>query len=78
MNAVIRELALDLAEDKYELDFFEHVPGTENKIPDFLSRLAQPGAAQAFPPELAGVTETITDVGSEDWWESAGPPGERR
>ena len=74
MNEVIRELALDLAEGKYELDFFEHVPGVENKVPDFLSRLTQPGADREYPPELGGITETIVDVRGADWWESAGPP----
>ena len=78
MNEVIRELALDLAEGKYELDFFEHVPGVENKVPDFLSRITQPGAGQTYPPELDGVSETNVDVRGADWWESAGPPEHTR
>ena len=74
MNAVIRELSLDLAEGKYEVDFFEHVPGVANTLPDFLSRLAQPGASQAYPAELRSVTETHIDRRSAGWWETAGTP----
>ena len=42
LNAVAREIALDLAEGIYEFKVLRHVPGVANIIPDALSRLASP------------------------------------
>ena len=56
MNRIARELALDLAEAKYELDFLEHLPGKENIMADALSRLEQPEGTAVIPSELKSVT----------------------
>ena len=55
MNAVIRELALDLAEGLYEVGVVEHLPGRCNVVADALSRFYQPGGNRTVPVCLAGV-----------------------
>ena len=45
VNAVARELALDLALAPYQIGIHEHVAGKDNVLPDFLSRVKEPGAA---------------------------------
>ena len=71
MNAVIRELALDLAEGRYDLEFVEHIPGVTNVVADFLSRLLQPGAATTWPKELVGAMRDHPEERGEHWWETA-------
>ena len=44
LNAVVRELALDLAQSSFQLGVWKHVAGVDNKVPDFLSKRSEPGA----------------------------------
>ena len=76
INAVVRELALDLAEGTYHIDFVEHLPGRCNVVADALSRFYQPGGSQSPPPVLAGVPRCWPQVRSPSWWRSAGGPGD--
>ena len=52
VNAVVREIALDLAEGLYRLDLLEHIPGALNVTADALSRVAEPGQIFRLPPCL--------------------------
>ena len=55
VNAVAHELALDLCDGSVEPDVCLRVPGVASTLADALSRLYQPGAARAAPPQLREV-----------------------
>ena len=74
MNEVVREIALDLAEGRYEHDFIEHVPGILNVLPDRLSRVMQPGASSEVPPELADARRATPESRRSSWWATALDP----
>ena len=74
INAVVRELALDLAEGKYRIDFFEHLPGAENMLADELSRLYQPGAVATVPTALGDVPRVHPPPRGPGWWETDAYP----
>ena len=76
MNRIARELALDLAEAKYELDFLVHIPGLDNDIADALSRLFQPEGGGAVPTAFGRARCMHPAVRSNAWWETAGGPAE--
>ena len=78
MNMLIRELALDLAEGKYELKILEHLPGTQNTIADDLSRLHQPGASGVLPPSVAKASRTYPAPRDASWWTAYGPTEENQ
>ena len=78
MNEVIRELALDLAEGKFEIDFFQHLPGKHNIVDDALSRCYEPGASQAMPAILANASRSFPSARTPAWWETAAEPGAPR
>ena len=73
VNAVARELCLDLAEGKYDIDVLRHIPGKLDTWADALSRLEEPGSQARLPSELSGL-QTVTDRRSADWWLTAGLP----
>ena len=75
MNAVVRELALDLAEGRYPLDVVDHVSGVDNEVADWCSRTAQPGASQVRPRGLEAAEEDTAAPRDAAWWETALPPG---
>ena len=75
MNAVIRELALDLAEGRYPLDVVDHVAGVDNDVADWCSRTSQPGASGARPRVLDAAEESTAAPRDAAWWETALPPG---
>ena len=74
INAVVREVALDLSENKYDIDFLEHLPGRCNVYADALSRFSQPGKSRDVPPEIARASRTWPVKRSLPWWETAGAP----
>ena len=74
MNRVARELALDLAESKYELDFMGHLAGEANVVADALSRLTQPEEPAVFPELLVGIDRAHPCRRTAGWWEAAGDP----
>ena len=71
INTVVREIALDLAEGKYRIDFHEHIAGSLNVWADALSRLHQPGGGHVVPPELMQRPRAIPLVRNAGWWETA-------
>jgi hypothetical protein len=75
MNAVCREMALDLAEGAYRVTVLEHVEGKLNLLPDCLSRLCEPGSAKQRPVELVGVKFTEVERRSQAWWRTRLEPG---
>ena len=68
---MIREAALDMAEELYQIDFKVHVPGAQNVLLDFLSRLFQPGAGREFPDELRWSTRVWPVARGAAWWRAA-------
>ena len=74
VNAGVRELALDLAEGKYGIDFVEHIPGRCNVHADVLPRFYQPGKSRTIPPELASAARSYPSLRIPAWWETAGEP----
>ena len=71
INAVVREISLDLADGKYEIDFLELLPGANNVYVDSRSRFYQPGASRKIPEELASVERDVPPKRSQEWWETA-------
>ena len=69
-------MALDLAENKYDIDFLEHLPGRCNVYADVLSRFYQPGKPRDVPPEIERAVRTWPVKRSLPWWETAGAPEE--
>ena len=80
MNTICRELALDLAEGKYQAELMAHLPARFNGLADALSRLEAPGSdSKSFPPELNGIQRTILADRGPGWWRAVGDPdGEQR
>ena len=68
LSIVARELALDLADATYALDFAQHVAGVTNGIADSLSRRFQPGKAFALPHFLHLAKEVPPPVRNREWW----------
>jgi len=74
VNAVVRELALDLAEGVYKIDVMQHLPGKDNAWADILSRLYQPGANVTLPEELKEIGRQAIPPRGERWWRASGDP----
>ena len=70
VNAVARELALGLALAMFQIGIHEHVAGKDNILPDYLSRLKEPGAAQQPPCSLTGVHRTRVATRDKGWWKT--------
>ena len=68
LGVVARELALDLADSTYSLDFAQHVAGVTNGIADTLSRKFQPGKSFAVPQFLVHAKEVPPPVRIASWW----------
>ena len=77
INAVVREISLDLAEGKYEIDFLEHIPGANNVYADSLSRFYQPGASRKIPEDLAGAERDLPPKRTKEWWETVEVGGDQ-
>ena len=74
INVVIREIALDLAEGRYRIDFQEHIAGTLNTVADILSRVYQPGFSTALPAVVSRRPRAAPPARTVAWWEAAGEP----
>jgi hypothetical protein len=74
VNAVVRELALDLAEGLYSIDIKEHLPGKMNTWADPLSRLYQPGEEAKLPEGLKNVGRQTMPPRDQAWWRTSGDP----
>ena len=71
INVVVREISLDLAEGKYEIDFLEHVPRANNVFADTLSRFYQAGASRKKPEGSADAERDALPQRDQRRWESA-------
>ena len=70
-NIVARELALDLGDAAYRPDSVQHIPGVSNEVPDYLSRLLEPGNTKQPPPSSwQGAVDVIPPVRDESWYMS--------
>ena len=76
INAIVREMSLDLAEGKYTVDRLEHLPGKLNEAADVLSRQAQPGNAGAIPQFVLDARKYFPAVRDRDWWQLAARPSQ--
>ena len=74
LGVVARELALDLSEASYSLDFAQHVAGITNGTADVLSRRLQPGKNFALPSLLADAREDFPPERDLSWWRTASKP----
>ena len=80
MNAVAREVALDVAASSYGLEpmSWGHVSGALNHWADALSRLNAPEAKEV-PAALATFEPTSVPARDAKWWRaSSGPPATRK
>ena len=68
LGVVARELALDLADATYALDFAQHVAGITNGIADSLSRKHQPGKRYKVPEFLCDACEIVAQPRNLKWW----------
>jgi hypothetical protein len=68
LGVIARELALDLADASYAVDFLQHVAGLANGTADSLSRKWQPGKKYTFPSLLANAEEVKPPTRSPSWW----------
>ena len=73
LNAIAREMALDVCEGQYELNVLEHIPGISNKLPDALSRLFAP-EPQPWPVELNLSRCRSAPARGDDFWRTWGEP----
>ena len=68
VNAIAREISLDIACSRYGIDVWEHLPGVKNVLADSLSRVAEPGVIPSLPAELAGVSQSVVEKRNRAWW----------
>jgi len=74
VNMVVRETALDMAEGRYKIDVFQHLPGRLNDLADALSRMFQPAVNYSIPNGLAECTQVFPAQRDDVWWRAAGEP----
>ena len=68
LGIIARELALDLADASYTIDFLQHVAGLANVTADTLSRKWQPDKKFAIPDLLTNAVEVKPPVRTPNWW----------
>ena len=73
LNKVAQELALDLADQLYDISILAHTPGVANVKPDALSRLFAP-EPKAVPAALSGIRPTPCSERGAAFWKAALPP----
>ena len=74
LNAVARELALDIADGIYQPQICEHIPGIANISPDILSRWDEPGKQRILPAALAHASRADLAPRDEKFWRASQPP----
>ena len=75
VNAIIREVSLDMAEGKYKVGVLEHLPGRANVLAYALSRLSQPGHLKGLPGERRKVRRDFPASRVASWWLLESDPG---
>ena len=73
LNAVAREIALDLSQCVYSAEVFKHTPGVANTLADALSRLEAPQPKQ-FPKILMIVPRAHPQERHASFWRTSGAP----
>jgi len=68
VNRIAAELALDIVDKQFAPLRITHIPGVSNVLPDFLSRLLQPGANASNISELAKAKCIETPIRDLAWW----------
>ena len=74
LNAVAREIALDIAAGVYQPQIATHIPGIANVAPDLLSRWDQPGHKRILPAALTNATMVTLAPRDENFWKASSPP----
>ena len=76
INAITREVSLDLANGLYTVDALEHIPGKLNQWADILSRQFAPGNSAKIPSELMATKRFHPDLRINKWWRLYAKPSE--
>ena len=72
--AIVREVALDMAESIYLPDVVQHVPGVSNVMADALSRWHDLDRDRVLPALLRGATLRLLPPRTVSWWRALSPP----
>jgi hypothetical protein len=76
INAVTREMSLDLADGLYKVDALEHIPGKLNEWADALSRQYMPGNTEPIPASLLATKRYVPATRGSSWWRLEVRPSE--
>ena len=76
INAVTREVSLDLADGLYTVDALEHIPGKLNEWADVLSRQFMPNNTLRIPQELAATPRYYPAARDHTWWRLEARPSD--
>ena len=68
LGVIAWELALDLADASYSIDFLQHVAGLANVTADTLSRKWQPDKKFEIPSLLTNAVEVKPPIRTPNWW----------
>ena len=68
LNAIVREIAFDLASGTYDITELEHIPGVTNVVPDALSRQPPCPDPLPFPKEVASAARARVPRRTSDFW----------
>ena len=73
LNLIAAEIALDIAEDQYQVAVLTHIPGISNVLADALSRLEAPQAA-SVPAGLRALPRDPAPVRGRAFWATTVDP----
>ena len=77
MNAVVRELNLDIASTPHGFALeLRHLPGERNQWADSLSRLMEPGSGAVVPGPLRAFRRREVSARGTSWWRAGGVAAE--
>jgi hypothetical protein len=76
INAITREMSLDLADGLYKVDALEHIPGKLNEWADAFSRQHMPGNKEPIPAGLLATKKFIPAARGSSWWRLEVRPSE--
>ena len=68
VNRIAAELALDILDKQFAPLRITHIPGVSNVLPDYLSRMLQPGANSSGILELANAKQVEAPTRDLAWW----------
>jgi hypothetical protein len=76
INAITREMSLDLADGLYKVDALEHIPGVLNSWADALSRQHMPGNTAPIPAGLLAAKKFVPPTRDGGWWRLEARPSD--